>query len=141
MGSFNKMLRLTSSLLFISVSVKSSPVAPQNENSIERNNIIYQDNIEYHIGDSNIVRPNCGPNLALLKVGNWTYVRNSGSRSTKDVWFTYISTPKLNWKSANTACKALGKNFYLASMITKAENKGVAGIHKGNDSHKCWFGG
>merc|ERR1712179_566909 len=135
MGSLNNMLQATSSIIILAAVAHSAPnpTIPDDDLTAYAE---YLDKDPYN----NVVRPNCRPNVALLKVGNWSYVRN-GSRNTKDVWFTHVAKPQVTWKAASTACKALGKNFYLASIITSSENSKMKGLHGDNAGNKAWVGG
>merc|ERR1712046_56545 len=68
---------------------------------------------------------------------NWSYVQNSGSSLTADVWFTAVKSDNLDWNSAKSVCSSIGDGVVIGSVLTSDETGVVASLNSGS----LWLSG
>ena len=69
--------------------------------------------------------PSCTPYSSNQ---TWTYVQNTQSTLTSDVYFTLVQTPNTDWNTARTVCSSIGNDTSLASVVTADENSAIRNL-------------
>merc|ERR1712212_1421590 len=143
--SNNTMLRIVSSLIVLGAVARSAPnpIVPKKAalDFIKLPSSVLDEGEEFDLPEE-VPVPNCSPSAALLKIGSWMYVPNSGKSNTADVWFTVVPA-KVPYTAAKAGCAALDKNMQIASIMSSTEAKAIQNLHGGGskDKAKTWTGG